>query len=627
VTDAGGEDRATAVTTLAALLRRIRRGAAPPPGPAFVAAALVALVSGAVWFVLRFGSDMPTLDEWGLAGRLTGHQPLTAEWLWSQHNEHRILLPRLFYVACARLTGGNLRVGLVLDVLALGALSAALIAAVRRDRGRVEPTDVVFPLALLHLGHWSSLLGGIQMAFVFSTLLLGVVLAQLVAWDGRRTGAATTIGVCAVALPLCGGQGALMAVPLAAWLAGAGLVAWRSGAADARRTGAAAMGLAAAAIALVAFYGVGYRTPPHLQERAGTLEAARTTLQYLAGGLGPAGWVGWPTSGAAVVAIAVAVARSLVGAWRQGGDRGRILGLVAAMVCAVLPGAAIGWARPGPDAGFAERYTLPAAAFFVCAYATLQVCGRIRGTGAPVGRTFVLAIVCAGLFHNIDAGLANGGRILGRIEALELDLWTGTSLAAAAERYPDLVRPGGADLEKLRFMRQAGMGPFGVAPAERRPRVRAYYRRTFPMLRTPPDSMWSRDFAVHLDRCGGGLCALVHTPGAVSYHLEAGAYRLVGRYGLCEESYREAGRTDGVRLRVLATDAAGRATPLLDRALDPWRVAADRGPQRLDVEVRADGPVDLELRNDPGPTPNWDQFYYSALEVKPAARRGYPRGR
>ena len=45
--------------------------------------------------VARFGSNVPSWDEWDLVPALTGNQPVSAEWLWSQHNEHRVPLPRL----------------------------------------------------------------------------------------------------------------------------------------------------------------------------------------------------------------------------------------------------------------------------------------------------------------------------------------------------------------------------------------------------------------------------------------------------------------------------------------------------------------------------------------------------
>ena len=35
--------------------------------------------------------------------QLIGVQPITATWLWEQHNEHRIPLPKLILVVCTAL--------------------------------------------------------------------------------------------------------------------------------------------------------------------------------------------------------------------------------------------------------------------------------------------------------------------------------------------------------------------------------------------------------------------------------------------------------------------------------------------------------------------------------------------
>src|SRR5262249_12135622 len=41
-------------------------------------------------FVVKFGSNVPSWDEWDMVSTMTGEQPVTASWLWSQHNEHRV---------------------------------------------------------------------------------------------------------------------------------------------------------------------------------------------------------------------------------------------------------------------------------------------------------------------------------------------------------------------------------------------------------------------------------------------------------------------------------------------------------------------------------------------------------
>ena len=50
---------------------------------------MLILIAGLV-FVGVYGSNVPSWDGWDMVPTLTGHQPITAKWLWSQHNEHRV---------------------------------------------------------------------------------------------------------------------------------------------------------------------------------------------------------------------------------------------------------------------------------------------------------------------------------------------------------------------------------------------------------------------------------------------------------------------------------------------------------------------------------------------------------
>ena len=76
------------------------------------------MLAAALLLVARFGNNVPSWDEWDMVPTLTGHQPVTAEWLWSQHNEHRVPLPRLVLLAINRLGGPDFRIGQYLNVSA-----------------------------------------------------------------------------------------------------------------------------------------------------------------------------------------------------------------------------------------------------------------------------------------------------------------------------------------------------------------------------------------------------------------------------------------------------------------------------------------------------------------------------
>jgi hypothetical protein len=71
----------------------------------FVWITWVVMLLGVLTFVAKYATNVPLHDDWdGLVPVLNGDQPVTAAWLWSQHNEHRVPLPRLLLLAlCGKL--------------------------------------------------------------------------------------------------------------------------------------------------------------------------------------------------------------------------------------------------------------------------------------------------------------------------------------------------------------------------------------------------------------------------------------------------------------------------------------------------------------------------------------------
>src|SRR5215469_926242 len=93
---------------------------------AFVWAAWALLVLCAMVYVVDYGSNVPSWDDWDMVPTMTGNQPVTASWLWSQHNEHRVPLARLIMVGLYRLRP-DFRVPMFFNVFLMAALSAFLI--------------------------------------------------------------------------------------------------------------------------------------------------------------------------------------------------------------------------------------------------------------------------------------------------------------------------------------------------------------------------------------------------------------------------------------------------------------------------------------------------------------------
>jgi hypothetical protein len=56
--------------------------------------------SAAVYMVIASYSSLPSTDGWEqIDGALRGVNPLSPAWLWTQHNEHRMVIPKLFVAA------------------------------------------------------------------------------------------------------------------------------------------------------------------------------------------------------------------------------------------------------------------------------------------------------------------------------------------------------------------------------------------------------------------------------------------------------------------------------------------------------------------------------------------------
>ncbi|MCI0354869.1 MAG: hypothetical protein L0099_07515, partial [Acidobacteria bacterium] len=144
--------------------------------PLVVVGTWVLMFGAALVFVAWYGSNVPSWDDWDMIPTATGVQPVTLEWLWSQHNEHRIPVPRLVMLGLYGLFGLDFQVGMYFNVISTALLALALAVAARRLRGRWSVTDAFFPLLLLNWGQGVNFIWGWQVEFYLSTVLAGIVL-------------------------------------------------------------------------------------------------------------------------------------------------------------------------------------------------------------------------------------------------------------------------------------------------------------------------------------------------------------------------------------------------------------------------------------------------------------------
>jgi hypothetical protein len=178
----------------------------------FVWSAWALLLICPIVYVVRYGSNVPSWDEWDMVPSMTGNQPVTASWLWSQHNEHRIPLARLLMLGIYRLRP-DFRAAMFVNVFLMAALSALLTRCAQQIRGRPFYADVFMPLVLLGFAHGANFIWGWQVEFFASTALAGCVLL-IVARPSHKINLweAAAVAVCLLLLGISGAHG-LAVVP------------------------------------------------------------------------------------------------------------------------------------------------------------------------------------------------------------------------------------------------------------------------------------------------------------------------------------------------------------------------------------------------------------------------------
>jgi hypothetical protein len=407
--------------------------------------------------VWQYGSNVPSWDEWDMVPTLTGAQPVSITWLWSQHNEHRIPLPRLIFLLLNHLVGPDFRVVMFFNVIAVSALALAMIVTAQRQRGELSYSDAFFPLLLLHWGHSINLLWGWQLQFFASTILAGIVLLLIVhVKTGIGTASAVVVGACLLLLPLCGGNGLALVPPLALWL-GSSAIRGR-GVAEIRTTWSThlILGLALAALLLMVAYFVGYEPVPYHPTSAGVRAIPRTAIQFLTNGLGPATKALWPLSGLVGVCLLV-LSVAILGMtwWKRPRERCRVVALLAflgAMGCLAL---AIGLGRDG----FESRYVLLAAPAWCCVYFITSLYSSKKINMAA--RMTLLLITGLMLWPNTRIGIEYADDLRNRLGSFERDMVDGLPIHELSCRYrPDLHPHHDIVTDYLPMLRRAGVGQY-----------------------------------------------------------------------------------------------------------------------------------------------------------------------
>lgn len=370
-------------------------------------------------YVAWFTHNLPWADEWEFVPALTGQEPIP-RWLWTQHNEHRLPLPRLLYLLLFRVTG-DFRAGCFLQILMLSALSWWLMRVAAGVRGESRWEDAFFPAGLLNWGHAENFLMGYQINFVLVCgFACGLVVTANASTIANRFQTGVRAGVLLLLLEMCGGTGLAFVPTVGLWLVWLGIAELRDG----RWRGVLLLGIVAVAVGYIGVYFQGYARPPgHPPPAWGEpLRIANVTVQYLAMSLGYGVRSGWGIAAAVVVGVVGVMFWHLGRRWRvEVESRPRVLGMFAVLGGILGLAMAVGAGRSGfrsDEMGLWSRYGLLAWPVLATAFLTFSHQWRWMQT-VLCGVTLML------LPGNFGAGWTWGVGLDSWLETIEADVRAG----------------------------------------------------------------------------------------------------------------------------------------------------------------------------------------------------------
>jgi hypothetical protein len=441
------------------------------PGAVFVLVVLSALAASDLYLASAFTSRFPYLDDWELVPYVTTGRPASLHWLWEQHNEHRIPIPKALNYALARLTRMDGRIGSILNALVLVAASAVCVWGIRRARGRLFAGDAFIPLLFLNWAHWDNVTFPFQIQIVGGTFFLCGALVTLLASSGQPSRRNIAMyGLALLALAGCGANGLIPASILSVWLVRHAL---RGARARPGRDAIATLmsaGFALLCCGYLASYFVGYRAAHAHPSSPSLAAAAATGLRCLTMPLGPAGAAWWPVSVALVIAAVGAGALvAILGMRVNCGERHRAGSVLLAMLAMVSLAAAIGYGRAGLGAehGFVARYATLMCPILFVAYSAVQI--GAGATAARANRVLLCGLMLAVLPINTREAWRNLHLRKGVDEAFLTDIRAGLPPEALAARYaPAYYPPSKAAMaQRLRLLAQGHCSVFReVVPPE-----------------------------------------------------------------------------------------------------------------------------------------------------------------
>lgn len=417
-------------------------GAVPPAprlsSPAiFVLGVWVVMLVGALGFLARFAVNIPYAEDGMLIPYVTDSEPLDMKFLWSSYSSHIIPLPK--YILCLLIrTTHDFRASMYVSVITCAIVALALSFAARSLRGCFDYSDALFPIGLLHLGHWESYLLGFALQEVMSTALTALILLVILnAGDTLSRRQTLVAGLCLILLPTTGTAGFLLVPPLTVWMVYGAWRSWRANNSSFSANAVLQLLLPVLAMGLLIPY---FFSMPHgmpwLHGPASWMQKVQAIIFVLlqvitlSFGMGTAtSWLPFLNQDRAVVLVGSTVlvlltlGLILLSVQRHPPqERLRKIGLSLYCLATfmVLAGIAFGRSGASKTIGFSPRYSLYSIPLIWGIYFLWQLYGsRLGSRFVPIA---LFGFMCAMFSLNMYLGYADGERRYSMLKAMERDL-------------------------------------------------------------------------------------------------------------------------------------------------------------------------------------------------------------
>ena len=436
----------------------------------------IAMALSQVAYVAIFTFNQPWADEWEFIPVLCG-KGSTRDFLWAQHNEHRMPLPREIWLALFQLTG-DFRTGSYLQVAIYTAIAFLGMRWAAQLRGGPSWADLFFPLSLLHLGHSENLLMGYQLCFALASAFVFLLIRiALKATDDNRIRTAFLASLLSAALCLCGGFGAVFSIPAMLWIwfllvrphrsESGGTVSPCATFTGGHRPPAFGQRIVIALFALfpvvyLRFYFQDYHRPEGHPpfEMKNWFAAAQVTMEVIAVGFGIAvEWI-WLAVFLGILGVSLAVANAAIrGGRKHSGEWPSIAGVVAVClgVCGLALAIGAGRSGFGDSFGLWPRYSILTWPLLASLYFAALVWGMPWLRAVP-GAFAVFALVL--LPVNTMYGIGNGRHHAEWLGAIEKDVQNDILEELIVKQHLDGTGQEERALRGIPLLRARGIGPF-----------------------------------------------------------------------------------------------------------------------------------------------------------------------